>query len=246
MAKADSDSDSGFTVERSSGRRPRRLRELDLQLSFVIEQFSGSLVTSFAGTSDPFCSPLDSCGIQGFSVYSMSAGPLGTSLYVSAQRVLGRHERPTLASAIRDLRAGRLKIESDFNEETGALGQVTSRVQRSNGSSCVDPGVPATVGLKLERRRAGTRFILGPPDDDGPDVFRTHCQGPDRDDILRGGSLATGTVPLADLLRKRFHVRLTPRSWFGSTAYAGSRSGSIELDVERTDLRAHVYPLFVS
>src|SRR5207247_11393439 len=115
--------------------RPYRLLELDVE--YDITGVSGSIATNFAGTAAPFCDPLDACGSHGMSSFAVQGSD--GHLSIDAHRILGKHERPSLARALRVLTRGRLTVEGFLNLEDGnSRTRVSSSVVRSDGATCTE------------------------------------------------------------------------------------------------------------
>lgn len=226
--------------------RPHKTRELALSLVYDVAQASGSLGTTFIGSGEPFCVPFDSCGVRGSTSYSLALPQGGTTLQVFASRILRGHERPTLRSALQDLRAGRLELQADFDEPDLALGHVTSSLTRLDGSTCAASGSQPTVEMKMQRGRAGAHFVLGPPDSRAVDTLRTDCPGPSESDVISESPVASGDVPLSKLAGETARIRLRTSSSFSSAAYQGTRSGEIDLQLARTSIRVGVSTVYYS
>ena len=219
---------------------PRKRRELMLVMEYRLKQGSGSLVSGFAGTSEPFCLPFDACGVRGSINYSVSPTSAGGSLTIYAHRRVSKHEHPNLRSALRDLRANRLKLEPLLDPPEGAQVRVSSVVSRPDGTTCTDPGESTSTDIGVEQGTGGIRLALNPSNDSAVDALRTHCQGPGERDIAGTRSLFAATVSNRDLLRKTLHVRLSPKKSFASAAYAGTLAGSFEIELDRLALHSDV------
>jgi hypothetical protein len=244
MPRVEADDESSSSTI-PSNLLPRKRRELMLVMEYRLRQGSGSLVSNFAGTAHPFCLPFDACGVRGSINYSASATPDSGSLTIYAHRRVGKHEQVSLRSALRDLRANRLRLELLLDPGEGTQGRVSSSLSRADGSTCTDPGESASTDIALEQRRGGIRFGLDASDDATVDALRTHCQGPDERDIRGAEPLAGAIVTYRELLRKRVRVRLTPKASFASVAYAGTLAGSLGIELDRVALQAgvdYVYP----
>ena len=78
----------------------------------------------------------------------------------------------------------------------------------------------------------------------GGDAFRTHCPGPDDADLFgasaQGGNqvYAQGSVTTAQLLAQHSVITLARPGAFTGLAYAGSRNGSVGLDLTLTKVTA--------
>jgi hypothetical protein len=218
-------------TERDGKHRSHRL--MIFEASFRVKSISGALTTSFAGTGDPFCRPLDSCDSHGSSTFTMEAPD--TSIDLFGTQLLAHGERASLTRALRDLRSGRMRLHGQLNNESDtSLARVASTVIRADGSTCVDPGeqeAPADLQAGVSPR--GLRFLLN----GNQDALRTHCPGPSELDVVHRGALAGATLPVDEVVKPTLQLRLLPSPFFGSTGYSGTRSGGIVFDLERTELR---------
>jgi hypothetical protein len=239
----DSGSDS---VPDHSNPHTRPIRLLTLEFDYGIKSMAGSLVTSFSGSAEPFCRPFDSCGVQGTSTYS--TGTKGGTVEIGGWRVLGRHERPTRRSAMRELRRGLLGVDGDSMLAEGAQAKVASSVHYPDGTFCTDTGGSVDLAtLTGTHARKAARLVLGPPNFDRADSLRDDCQGPSEDDVFTSKTpLATGSVPVTALGAKSLQTKLVAAGSFRAGAYTGSRSGEIDLQLALKRVRFRVVRLRVT
>jgi hypothetical protein len=237
MPRVEVDDESSSSSD-SSKRLLHKRRELILFMEYRVKQGAGSLATAFAGTTQPFCLPFDACGVRGSINYSASAAPDSGSLTIYARRRLGKREHVTLKSALRDLRANRLRLDPIVVPAEGEHARVSSSLSRPDGSTCTDPAESASPDLGVEQRRGSIRFELDASNDVAVDALRTHCQGPSEQDIRGTEPLAVASVTYRDLLRKTVRLHLIPKASFASAAYAGTLAGSFEIQLERVALQA--------
>jgi hypothetical protein len=221
-------------------------REVTLVLEYRLKRGSGSLVTNFGGTGEPFCMPFDACGASGSLTYSASLPPHGGSLTIYAHRRLRKHEHANLRTALRDLRANRLEVDSILDPDEEAQGRVTSSVTRPDGLTCTDAGASTSAEIRVDRGAGGVRFGLNASTDVEADALRTHCQGPGQQDIAGADPLLAARVSARELVRKALHVRLTPKASFATSAYSGTLTGGFDIDLTRLGLRAYVGPAYPS
>ena len=205
------------------------------QLRYRVAPVSTSIQTLFDGTDDGSCVVFDSCGARGS--LNLTFHPSRT-VSVFASRIV--HRRPSRAQVLHDLRAGRLALNG-FSKLSGT---VTESYTWGDGSTCQDtvptPSLQLTLGFPGPGGAPGripvtvtSNTVPGAP------TLRTHCPGPADADLLgEGGSsgggqviLASGWVTPGELLSKHLTLNLTEPSAFTGLGYAGSRQGSVRLNL---------------
>ncbi|MBV9339071.1 MAG: hypothetical protein JO243_24545 [Solirubrobacterales bacterium] len=235
----------GFSSSSASGfGGPPRHKVLTerVSLTYRVASLPGALETSFAGTSDPSCAALDSCGATG--TLSLSPAVLQGRLIVTASRAV--HRSVSGRQAIADFRAGRLgKPLGSLGGRSGAA-VVSETYAGGDGLRCQDsvssnegeflfvgpgpgPGFGGSgVGGPGRGGAVGLTLSVSPR----APLLRTHCPGPTDVDVFGSfGVSARGSVSDADLLRRSSDVALSDPGGFGGVGYVGSRSGAIRLSL---------------
>ncbi len=238
----------GFSSSSSGPGAPGRpttapLREF-VQLQYRVSAAPSAIETQFGGSSQPSCQLLDACGTSGSLAFSVAPSH---GLTLVGSRLVGR--RLSRRQVLNDVRRGRLPL-SAFQLLTGRVSEMFSW---PDGSSCRD--AVATPSLLLGTRSPGARPAAGQTisvtvssNGGGPasEVFRTHCPGPADSDLfgenLNGGNqtYARGSITTAQLLTKRSVLTLSDPGSFNGLGYAGSRTGSIILDLTLTKVTAEM------
>lgn len=209
-----------------------------VQLQYRVSQASSTIQTQFSGAGQPTCQIVDTCGASGSLAFSVAPSRgftlIGTRL---VHRQLSRRQM------LNDVRRGRFRLNA-FALLTGHISEVFNW---PGGPSCSDavaapslllstgppPAPPAakqTIAVTVSSNGGGP----------GTNVFRTHCPGPDDEDLFGaspdGGNetYAHGSITTAQLLARRSVLTLYEAGTFSGLAYTGSRSGTIALDLTLT------------
>jgi hypothetical protein len=197
--------------------------------SYRVQSLSGTLSADVHGGAD--CLLLDSCGLAGSAEYRLAAAR-------------GRFEILTERAALTPpprTRTGRLDLKrlsiNGFGELTNASGTIAGSVQRPGAPPCADQRSAVLPGITLERGGAGFVVSLGGEHVVGPDIVRTHCPGPTQADVFGEGSVARGSIPLTALGRSRISVSLTRPGTFAAPGYAGTRRGTVALELRLASTR---------
>jgi hypothetical protein len=212
----------------------RRFRLLEVaQIGYRITGIRGSLATSFTARPGLACVSLGACGTSGELKLTLGRG--GRLLTFVGERFV-KH-RVGAKRAVADLLSGRLHL-SDDSYGLGLSGNLSGAVLGAGLPACRDSVSARSVDLSSRTRGAIDRFSLDPPSDllsvfSSSDPLRTRCPGPGADDILRPGSLATGALALTNVGGRRLELVLHSGGRFGGRAYAGTRSGTITIDLAR-------------
>jgi hypothetical protein len=222
----------GLGIPPTFPRPSERLVE-QVTIDYRVLRFSGALTTEFGGLSDPACLPLDACGASG-SLRDAISSP-GGSMSLEADRIVRR--RVSGAAALRDLRAGRLKIP--FVAPGAPIrGRLSATAAWSGGQTCRDRKISQELNLNGNARAAGVDLSLG-TNNPGEDILRTHCPGPSSLDVLGpGDSIAAGTLPVRTLGKRLLHVTLGGNGRFLGPGYEGVRGGAVSIDLRLLRLRA--------
>ena len=120
------------------------------------------------------------------------------------------------------------------------MARVSVTVTRPGDATCTDSGVAPFARLDAFGAGSSVQLRLGFPREESPDGFRTHCSAPSQSDTLARGSLAAGHIARGRVGASSLTVELTRPGTFASGAYAGSRSGALELHLVRASVKLHV------
>jgi hypothetical protein len=213
----------------------RRYWLLDLQ--YRIAGASGAIVTDFRGIPDPGCQALGACGANGTSSYTLR-GVSGRIDVLAGSRLRGRH-RPSVGAALRRLHRGSLSLYAQ-SRLWRARATVSEGVT-SPGGSCSDSLFTEPPDVDSRGNETGLVLLLR-SDDFGSlaDTVRTRCPGPSQSDVLGAGSLAHGSIPLADLGAPALDVTAGSTRVFTKNGYAGSRRGQLQLELQLVKSSVHV------
>jgi len=228
----------------SGSHHKHRVRVLEIAAKYRIASMSGTLVTNFTGVDGPLCATLDACGASGTIDYNTSV--TGGELIMGGARRLRRGERPTLRSALRELRAGRLAIGGFGSTRPDAAAKVSGTFSRPGDATCSDTTTAVIPPLDLFGGGRAMQFRMDLPNEQVIEELRTRCPGPTETETLARGSLAAGRLPLATLGARSLRVTMSRPGTFASGAYAGTRSGSLELQLVRTAIKEKVSRIPVS
>jgi hypothetical protein len=218
-------------------RRPRRtvrVRVVHLHAVYRVTRFAGSLSSSFGGLEGPPCAQLDACGVNGASEWAIESS--GGNLVVEGDSLARRSDH-----GLRGALAAITRTHDAFAEvrRPGFFGTTTADVTRPDGVPCHDTARVLSPGMAAGF--SGRRFFLdvGGEDTDraGADLLRTGCPGPRDSDVLSGPGLATGSVPLSLLARRRFSLPLSGSGRFNASGYAGSRRARFGITLKRRSVR---------
>lgn len=225
--------DSSLTTGSSDGRRPGRTIHVEvLRLTYDVQRVAGTVSTAFEGLPDPDCNPLDACGLKGTVEHSVSGGKGALEVFANRRRLPG--SRVTLARSLAAARAGRLRFQA-FMDVEGMTATTTQRTIRTDGDDCTDTltGLEATVSAQA--RRVPTRRVelsLSPTNRiGGTDALRTRCPGPSRRDMFGDSSLGLGQIPVSALGSPALRVPLRRAGGFLSSAYIGSRTADVGVEL---------------
>jgi hypothetical protein len=221
-------------VRRRPPRPQRRLivtRVRALALDYRVASVQGAVTSSFAGLPDPDCRPLDACGLTGATTAAPRAGaPL--ALRARGTRAVGA--AGTFGGALRDVRAGRLRLRVSYGRPTEA--RVRGDARRDGApAACTDEAV-GTVRLQGDQRGRALRLrILATPSFQQGSLLRSRCPGPG---IAAEDVLAEGRVPLSALGSGTLTLRLRATGEDSAPGYAAApRTGQVVLRLRRTGAR---------
>jgi hypothetical protein len=195
-------------------------------LRYRVSAPAETLAVSFGGEGGPFCIALATCGASGS--LSVAFPRLQGEVDVFAIRPL--KARVSRRQALRDFRAGKLDLFGP-----APLSWVNPRVSETfqDGGTCTDtvPAPTYVLGIGLTAplfRRALPVTVSSVDNGSGVDPLRTHCPGPNGQDVLsRGETLARARLPLRALLSRRWTLTLRAGGGFAAPGYTGTRSGEL-------------------
>ena len=225
---------SSFQSGRSSPGpvRGRAQRVALLTLTYRATVSSDPLTLAYRPAPGRPCDLLDACDLAATETLTLTRAPdLDLFMRIPVQ---GRR-RPTLASALAALHAGRADVTLAPTSEN-LQGRLAVDAARAGAPACRDTRavhLPPLLGDVRARRLVvslGAAHYAEPED-----PLRTRCPGPARD-ADRDGALAAGSVDLARVGDRHLGLRLLPRP-VGDGDFASRLDGAIVLDLERTRAR---------
>jgi hypothetical protein len=216
----------------------RKVLYEQVELRYRVSAAPANLGASFAGERGPFCLAFDVCGARGS--LTLAFPRLRSTLDLYAFRTV--KVRVGRRQALRDFRAGRLSITPG-----GPVGWVVPRLSEtfSDGGTCTDS--VAVRDLQLELGAFGESSRKGLPlavTDFNSDPWRTHCPGPESQDILGGAghTLVRASISRRRLLQRTSTITLRTGGAFGAPGFVGSRSGQITLSLSLLKVMAGTVP----
>jgi len=230
---------SGVVSGPGSPPRTHQALEEHAAVTYPITSIAGALSTGFSGLASPSCRALGACGVTGEEAESFAAH--ATIEFLGSRTV---KRRVGSATALTDLRAGRLRLNDTFSSVP--FDETVTETASGGGSSC-------SSQVHNRQLRGGSRMI---GDDDelrlapeaggfgggfpSPDPFRTRCPGPSVQDVFGSdvGSLAHGTIATGRLGGRRLIIVLRGDGRFAGDGYAGQRQGAIVLTLTLTRANA--------
>jgi hypothetical protein len=230
---------SGVVSGPGSPPRTHQALEEHAAVTYRITSIAGALSTGFSGLASPSCRALGACGVTGEEAESFAAH--ATIEFLGSRTV---KRRVGSATALTDLRAGRLRLNDTFSSVP--FDETVTETASGGGSSC-------SSQVHNRQLRGGSRMI---GDDDelrlapeaggfgggfpSPDPFRTRCPGPSVQDVFGSdvGSLAHGTIATGRLGGRRLIIVLRGDGRFAGDGYAGQRQGAIVLTLTLTRANA--------
>jgi hypothetical protein len=226
---------SGSGSSSGSFPAPKQSRQLveHVSIDYRITTNTGTVTTTFDGRPDPFCVPLDACGVSGALTDAISGG--STDLEFDAQRVV--FNRASSRKALADLRSGRLTLF-----DTGELVSdvLSANVGWSAGSACTDrlSQFNALV-INVTPNKDKKRMLFSLAGNSMEDPFRAACPGPGIADVLGASdTLARGSLPVRDLGRTSLRIPISGHGRFVTGSYAGARNGGVTLGLRLVRVRA--------
>ncbi len=201
--------------ETSEEVRPRPVprgaaRPVFLEVRYDVVAIRGALTAGFAGGADPFCVPLDACGLGG--TYRLGGLRVARFARLSiygrgTQRALRGGRGPR--AALRALRAGRLAIEP-VGFGVPIRGRFSARSGRAGEPACSEGRRIELGGLDLRAAGGRLRLALDVEGMGGGTPLTTRCPGPRDADF--GEALASGGFARAAAGRRRLLVPLAAQS----------------------------------
>lgn len=227
---------------------PHRVRHILVEFVNARYRITGALGTMtdmLSGAPQPYCVPLDDCGVTGSLALTVAGARSG--LLISASRVV---KRPVgRRQAITDLRAGVLD-DVVPPTVTAVRARVAEQLVQAGVGSCLDT-VASRPNLSIagpELFRSGQSIpakLIAPFD--GSDPLRTHCPGPSGADITGSTNgfdpfgqapIGKGSISLSELGSPQIPLLLSDPGPFSGTGYSGTRSGSLGFTLRLTLLSA--------
>jgi hypothetical protein len=212
---------------------PSRRGPRALGATYRVERVTGSVVTSFSGSTERLlCAPLDVCDASG----TVRVAPLATSgmaevvAFARSRRTSQRQLRAALGLGPgRRVRGIHTFGAASWLHDAGSIaGSFTSA-----GVSCSDtaPLQGGRLGFTFGPRRVFVSYGRTQPY--GEDVFRTRCPGPAIADAAHDHPLAAGAVPLRAFGRRQVVIRLRGRKPFESGPYRGETTADLTVVLRR-------------
>ncbi|HEV2813395.1 MAG TPA: hypothetical protein VGW10_09105 [Solirubrobacteraceae bacterium] len=232
-----------FPGSTGSGPSPSELVDdlggaVSLEALYDIVAARGSLVTDFAGGPEPFCLPLDACGLRGTHVVARVTARRGATLSLQADGPRSALRGRGIRAALRAVHAGRLRFgQSGFYPPL--RGTVSTVVARDGGPACRQSDRLELPALALRPRRGALRLSIGSEHEDADSVMRSRCPGPGAAD-LAANTLAAGTIALRDVGARRITVRLGAGQ-ASAGAFSVTGRGDVVLELRRRRMRLHQF-----
>jgi hypothetical protein len=212
-------------IPEEQGRRAALRRRALLLLEYDVAA-TGGVDATFAGGEEPFCLPLDACGLSGAvtarDVRLAGGAPVRIIAEGPASALRGRRG---VGAALRAFRAGRLRVDGAAFAQL--RGRIAATAAREGGPECREErrGELPLLAIRARRGGGGVRVALGAQEGGGSGFGASRCPGARVRD-LPGGVIAAATIPRARLGARRLDVRLAGR---------GTATGPYAIDV-RSDL----------
>src|SRR4051794_4446793 len=212
---------------------PVRRRVAILELTYRATAASDPLTLAYGPAPARPCDLLDACGLAATETLTLTRAP-GIELFARVP-VRGR-QRPTVASALAALHAGRADDITLAPTSENLQGRLTVDATRNGAPACRDTRTVRLPTLLGDIRARHLAVSLGAAHYAEPeDPLRTRCTGPARD-ADRDGALAAGRLDLARLGDPPLGLRLTPRP-IGDGDFASRLDGALVVDLERTQAK---------
>jgi hypothetical protein len=204
-----------------------------LQLVYRVSVPPTTLSIPFRGALDPACEPFDACGVHG--IVSLALKATRQTLVLTATRRAPRHVNRR--EALRAFAAGAFdtiapasgpgpNIHVELSEVLARPGAPTCTDTRAERLQVIwEPPLPypkAAIPVELS--------TLGLDGFSVDDPLRTHCPGPESDDVLGlSGLLGSSSVRPRALLAHRSTVTLATHGRFAASGYAGSWGDAVRI-----------------
>jgi hypothetical protein len=217
-------------------RRPRGRRVVTtyrtVALDYRVRALRGAITSPFTGLPEPGCGALDACGLSGATVLAPRAE--GDVVRLRARDRRGTRAG-TLAGALRDVRAGRLRLGTSFGQPITATVRGEAR-REGQAQACVDEG--GRGALRLMSRTAGDALDF---DLRAVQVFptraalRSRCPGPG---IAPESVVALGSLPLDRVGAAALTLRLDATGADAAPGIEGApRTGAVVVELRRVRAR---------
>jgi hypothetical protein len=229
---------SGLGDEGSSGEPAPgggRVRAANVTAVYRVAGLTGKFATAFRGVAAPLCDAFDACGAVGSTSWAiLSAG--GTVVIDASARA--RPDDRGLRGALAALRRGHGNVRT-YGSIRHGLGTTSATVTRPGAITCRDSHSAAAPGFafSFDRERIFLAFGGEEASLEAGDLVRTGCPGPPASGVLGRGSIATASLPVTAVRRRRLSLSLRGAGRFRDPAYAGTHRGRFGLVLRRVSLR---------
>lgn len=203
-------------------------------VQYRVTSTRGGFEQTFTGLAPPLCAGVGACGSSGTLAETL-AGLRSISFY--ADRVVRHSVGPRAALA--DVRSGRLRLDG-VPLTTPASDSVTERMTGADGATCSQQvSVGQFFPMPVIHRHGADGVRLTSNGTGEADPLRTRCPGPAAADVF-GGQVVLGTavLPTHAIGDPRLTLRFTHAGAFTGGGYAGSRTGSVVLTLQRVSEHA--------
>jgi hypothetical protein len=216
--------------ERDNHRAPPGKPYRELNVTYSVERVDGTVAAAFAGGE--LCDELGSCGDAG--TWLLRPGQTHGTVTTRVFAPLARPPRDLLTAAGLETGGDTHRLQfygsGNWSSRSAAL---TASVTRAGRQICADTRRTGGGAVQLEGSGQSVRVTLLALDD----PLRTSCPGPALADGFAGSPLATGTIPLRSLGKRRVVVPLRRGSSVTTDGWAGTTRPSLTLVLRRNHLR---------
>lgn len=200
--------------------RGRTLYRTSVDYAYRVTAVHGGLDVAFHGLAPSECVALDACGVTGtVSLVPPSKGTLD------------------IGGAVESVKPDKPVDELYVTGDLRSGGRVSEVLHRPGAPDCAEARTTGHVLLGGEAGRSRVDVTLGAEHVAGLELMRTRCPGPTHADVFARGALARAEIARTSLGSR--HLRLTLRvgGTFAGAGYAGTRTGTVTLDLERVRAR---------
>lgn len=203
-----------------------------ITVGYVVEQVRGSLQGEFAGGGE-LCAELDSCG-RTTTLALVPGRPLHATIALGAYAPGKRPAADLRAALGLPNQGGRAKgIEwYGFGSLSSRSNLLSTAVLRDGQPFCKDQRHVPAIALQLQPAGGRIEASLATYPGSG---LRTSCPGPELSTGLEG-TLASGSVPLSALRRKRFTLHLTRGRALERDGWSGDTHADFTIVLRRSSV----------